>query len=489
MSRVLFIHPSKWGRGITAIWIASHAAALKKKGHEVRLFDATFYSSWTENENRFNTENMQYRPTEYDRCITWKHSDILRDLQAQVDVFKPDIIFWGAFSSHVHGEGEYAAIQRGHELVRPLETGALKVGAGLQATADPRLVLKLFPGLDAVIGGESEMVLQQVADQLDAGGFDPHPIRGLAYRDAPGGVTVNPPQEIISDLDDIAPYDYSLFDDMALWRPYNGEVLRAVDYELSRGCPYSCSYCVETVIQHYYGFQRRLKRGLIAGAKGYLRHKSADMIFAEMAGLARERGVSLFRCQDTNFLSIHRDTLTDLADLLDESALPVCLYIETRPEGINPASVGLLKKLRVDGVGMGIELAAQGVRESSLNRYADQEHIIAAFARLRENGIRRTAYNVIGFPGQDEGSIRDTIELNRLLDPDNITVAFYTPFLGTELQKRAVDAGDFNAYEFDLDAQLRTMTRHSGLDRDVLNYYKENFVRLCHSSSEKIGLT
>jgi anaerobic magnesium-protoporphyrin IX monomethyl ester cyclase len=483
MSRVLFIHPSKWGRGITAIWIASHAGVLKRGGHQVQLFDATFYASWSENENRFNTDNMQYRPTEYDRRVSWKRSDIHRDLQARVDAFRPDIIFWGAFSSHVHGEGEYAGIQHGHELVRPLKTGALVIGAGLQATADPRRVLTLFPRLDAVIGGESEKALLQVADQLDAGGFDPRPVRGLAYGDRNGKVTVNPPQEIIAGLDDIAPYDYSLFDDMSLWRPYNGEVLKAVDYELSRGCPYSCSYCVETVIQRYYGFQRRLKRGLIAGAGRYLRHKSAAIAFAEMSGLVRERGISLFRCQDTNFLSIHRGTLNALADRFDASGLPVRLYIETRPEGITPASVRLLTRLKVDGVGMGVELAAQGVRESSLNRYADQEHIVAAFALLRENGIRRTAYNVIGFPGQDEESIRQTIDLNRLLDPDNITVAFYTPFLGTELQKRAVAEGDFADYEFDLDAQLRTVTRHPGLDRDLLRYYKENFVRLCRSSA------
>jgi radical SAM superfamily enzyme YgiQ (UPF0313 family) len=294
---------------------------------------------------------------------------------------------------------------------------------------------------------------------------------------------VNRPQEIIADLDEIAPYDYSLFDDMALWRPYNGRVVRAVDYELSRGCPYSCSYCVETVIQKYYGFHARLKRGVLADAKRYLRQKSGRMAFDEIAGLARERGVILFRCQDTNFLTIDRKTLEDLAVLIDGADLPVQLYIETRPEGINADSVRLLKRLRVDGIGMGIELAAQGVRESRLNRFSDQEQIIAAFALLKKNGIKRTAYNVIGFPGQDEKSIRETIDLNRELDPDNITVAFYTPFLGTALQERAVDEGQYADYEFDLDAQLRTVTRQSSLGQDALRYYKENFVRLCRAKA------
>ena len=479
MSRVLLIHPNKWGRGITAIWIASHASVLKRQGHEVLLFDATFYPSWTANENRFNTENMQYRPTDYEKVISWKNTDIHQDLQDMADDFDPDIIFWGGISSHIHGEGEYSSIQYGHELVRPLKTHALRLAAGLQATADPLLLLRLFPGIDAVIGGESELVLAGIAGQVGAGKYEPASVPGLAYRVNPEEANVNPPQEIIADLDEIAPYDYSLFDDISLWRPYNGLVVRAVDYELSRGCPYSCSYCVETVIQRYYGFQKRLKRGVIAGAKGYLRHKSGRMAFAEIAGLARERGVTLFRCQDTNFLTIDRRTLEELADLMDDAGLQVQLYIETRPEGINADSVGLLKRLRVDGIGMGIELSAQRIRESRLNRFSDQEQIIAAFSLLKENGIKRTAYNVIGFPGQDEKSIRETIELNRRLDPDNITVAFYTPFLGTALQERAVEEGQFADYEFDLDAQLRTATRHSGLDQELLRYYKENFVRLC----------
>lgn len=484
MSRVLFIHPNKWGRGITAIWVASHSSVLKQHGHEVRLFDATFYPSWTANENRFNTENMQYRPTEYEKVISWKKTDIHQDLQDRVDEFNPDIIFWGGLSSHIHGEGEYSSVQYGHQLVYQLKTRALRLAAGLQATADPSLVLRLFPGIDAVIGGESEMVLAGIADQIGAGKYEPASVPGLAYRDDhQGKVVVNPRQWILSDLDEISPYDYSLFDDMSLWRPYNGRVVRAVDFELSRGCPYSCSYCVETVIQKYYGFQERLKRGVIAEAKGYLRNKSGRMAFAEIAGLARERGVTLFRCQDTNFLTIERRTLEDLATLMESADLPVQLYIETRPEGINPDTVRLLKRLRVDGIGMGIEMASQGERESRLNRFSNQQRILEAFTLLRENGIRRTAYNVIGFPGQDEASIRETIEMNRRLEPDNITVAFYTPFIGTELHSLAVAERQFQDYEFDLDAQLRTATRHSGLDREILRYYKENFVRLCRDSA------
>ena len=45
-----------------------------------------------------------------------------------------------------------------------------------------------------------------------------------------------------------------------------------------------------------------------------------------------------------------------------KSNLEIKLYIETRPEGINEKSIDLLKKLKVDGVGMGVELADEKFR-------------------------------------------------------------------------------------------------------------------------------
>jgi anaerobic magnesium-protoporphyrin IX monomethyl ester cyclase len=77
MSKVLLINPSKWGRGITPIWIASHSAVLKSKGHKVKLFDCTFYENWTVNENKFNTENKQYKSSEYFDYITYNKKDVL----------------------------------------------------------------------------------------------------------------------------------------------------------------------------------------------------------------------------------------------------------------------------------------------------------------------------------------------------------------------------------------------------------------------------
>jgi radical SAM superfamily enzyme YgiQ (UPF0313 family) len=478
MARILLLNPSRWGRGITPIWIASHAAVLRGRGHEVALFDATFFRDFAHNENAYNTANRQYRPSAYDGMIVWNETPVADALQARLDSFRPDAVFFAAISSHIHGEGEYAAIQHGHELMGKMRTPAVKIGGGLQPTAAPAETAARFAGIDMFVGGESEFVLAELVEAL-AAGRSPAGIAGVIWRDGER-IVVEPRQPIIGDLDAIGPYDYSLFDDQVFLRPYNGAVVRAVDYELSRGCPFTCGYCVETVIQRYYGFTEASARGALRQMKSYLRHKSAGRIFEELSSLHRDHGVTLIRAQDTNFLTIDRQTLADLADLFDRAgeALPIRLYIETRPEGINASTLPLLKRLKVDGVGMGIELATQEFRESHLNRFSDQTAIERAFAMLRETGIRRTAYNIIGLPDQTEASIIETIRFNQALAPDNVTVAFFSPYLGTEQQRQGAQKEYFLDYEFDLDSQLRSMSRHSVLSQPLLSFYKKNFVRL-----------
>ena len=71
---------------------------LKSNQHSVRFFDATFYSKWTFNETA-NTNNKQYRPTEYLNDIKFNDNDLIDDFVKLCTEFEPDIIFWSAISS------------------------------------------------------------------------------------------------------------------------------------------------------------------------------------------------------------------------------------------------------------------------------------------------------------------------------------------------------------------------------------------------------
>jgi anaerobic magnesium-protoporphyrin IX monomethyl ester cyclase len=487
MAKVLFINPNKWGRGITHIWIASHSGILKRNNHKIELFDSTFYSNWSLNEVKFQTENKMYKKTNYDDFLRFNLNDVQEDLQNKINQFNPDFIFWSAISSHIHGEGEYVNIQNGYDLLKTLDTkNAILLTGGLQATSAADIILKKMPKINYLIRGESELVLLEILNNFDKGNNSEYlkNIEGICFIENKIFFQNNK-QKIINNLDVLSPYDYDIFDSQVLNRPYNGRVVKGIDYEMSRGCIYSCNYCVETIIQKYYGFDDMSpKTGAIKNFKSYLRHKSSKIIFDELTYLNKVKNIELIRCQDTNFLTNDRNVLSELSELIDKSDLDIKIYIETRPEGINENSIELLKKLKVDGVGMGVELSDSNFRENELNRFADQEKTINAFKLLKENNIKRTAYNIIGLPNQDEKSILQTIEFNKILNPDNITVAYYSPYFGTKSQKKGNELGLFEDYETDVDSALRSKSKADYvLPISLLDYYKNKFVSLVRNDA------
>lgn len=479
MAKILLINPNKWGRGITHIWIAAHTGLLKRNGHEVNLFDATFYNNWRHKEVDFEKEFLK---TNYDELVVFKNEDIYKDLERKIIQFDPDIIFWSAISSHIHSEGEYVNIQNGYDLLKNVEIPkkTLLITGGLQATSAPNFIFEKMDKIQFLIRGESELTLNEIAAYVDKR-KDFTSIDGLVYKKN-NSIVINKPQKILQSLNILSPYDYSIFDKQVFLKKYNGKVYRGVDYELSRGCIYSCAYCVETIIQKYYGFEEKSeKTGAIKNFKSYLRHKSAAVIFQEIKNLHNNYKIEIFRCQDTNFLTIDRDTLVELAEMIDDSKFNIKLYIETRPEGINSKSIELIKKLKVDGIGMGIEASSEKFRQDNLKRFADQNKIINAFKMLKESGVKRTAYNIIGMPSQDEESIQETIKFNKLLMPDNISVHYYSPYYGTESHRNGVNEKLFNEYEYDADAYLRSKTKNKNLTQNKLRYYKDNFIKLVRS--------
>ena len=473
--KVLFLYPNKWGRGITPIWIASHNGVLKRCKVKTDLFDCTFYSKWSDMEITLNTTNDQFKKSDYLKKISFSDKDVFKELQNKIDSFSPDIIFFSAISSHIHGEGEYININYGNQLLDKVKTDALIIAGGIQATASPSEILNLMPNIDILIRGESEIVLKNICRSINKKESYKNEL-GIAYRDN-DHIRINKPQEIFNDLDCISPYDYTIFSKQSLLRPYNGKVVKAIDYEMSRGCIYTCSYCVETIIQKYYGFEESNKNGALKNFKKYGRNKSAKVVFDEINFLNKNLGIEIFRCQDTNFLTIDNKMLKELSILISQSKLNIKLYIETRAEGINDKSIKLLNDLKVDGVGMGLELSDGAYRQDFLNRFIDEDKIVYAFKKLKENKINRTSYNIIGLPDQSEESILDTIKFNIKINPDVTVVAYYSIYKGTSLEKKAETNFDKNDI-LDMDAQIRGKNKNHNLDMNLLDFYKSNFSNL-----------
>ena len=123
------------------------------------------------------------------------------------------------------------------------------------------------PSIDALVFGESEVTLTELAERGDLGATS-----GLWFRGDDRNIVKNPPRQRIEDLDGMP---FPAWDLMPIANFRSGNMPQPFATMLtSRGCPHNCSYCPYPVSQ---GLQWR--------------HRSALNVVAEMKWLETEFGV------------------------------------------------------------------------------------------------------------------------------------------------------------------------------------------------------
>ena len=157
---------------------------------------------------------------------------ILQDIYRR----KPDFI---GFSCYIWNISYIMEIVR--DVKKVLPEVEIWLG-GPEVSYDAKKVLTREPDVCGVMRGEGELTFTELVraylkrEELCAASLDLDHIPGITYRAESGEVVERGPQRLLS-LDEIPFY----YDDMA------GFENRIVYYESSRGCPFSCSYCLSSV--------------------------------------------------------------------------------------------------------------------------------------------------------------------------------------------------------------------------------------------------
>jgi radical SAM superfamily enzyme YgiQ (UPF0313 family) len=76
-----------------------------------------------------------------------------------------------------------------------------------------------------------------------------------------------------------------------------------------------------------------------------------------------------------------------------------------------------------------------------LQRNISTDQIVEAFTEAHRHGIRTGSFNMIGLPRETLATVRETITLNKRLQPDRIMCTVYMPFHGTALGEDCIAAG------------------------------------------------
>jgi radical SAM superfamily enzyme YgiQ (UPF0313 family) len=446
--RVLLVNCNTPMDNLIPAGVSLLSAVLKAEGCRVQCFDTTFYRPpgyVTGDEVRAMT--LQVKRTDFDELgIRPRPTAAAEDFRRLVHEFEPDLIGFSVI------ECTYAL---GLELARAVadyRPAVPRVWGNVHATfAAPRIIQARE--VDMVCVGEGEVAMRELVRAL-AAGRRPSKIPNLWIKTR-DGIERNGLASLVR-LDDLPDQDWEIWERERFYKPMGGRIWVTGTFEMNRGCPYSCMYCVN------YGLNR-----LYEAQGGYFREKSIPVLVREMLDKKRRYGLEFAYIVAESFLTTTRRRLEQFAELYPRVGLP--FWVEARPESITREKVRLLEACGCEGISVGVESGNHEFRKQFMNRNIPNDRIVRAMEILADSRLRVSANNVIGFPTETRELIFETIELNRRFPRvDGVMCAIYNPYHGTRLREIAEARGY--------------------IDPDALagDYRKETIMRMEHLSPEEL---
>jgi anaerobic magnesium-protoporphyrin IX monomethyl ester cyclase len=285
---------------------------------------------------------------------------------------------------------------------------------GPHASAAPLESMERAPDVDAMIVGEPEdavLAIAQLASLDDAPG-----IPGVLIRKA-GVVVPHTGRGVFTGFPDMP---YPAWDLLPLER-YRLPLVNQpyVLIETSRGCPYSCDFCV-VPLHHGHKFRER----------------APSVLVDEIARAKREHGIEYFYLWGDT-VTLNAKTFSQFCDELIARDLGVQWFANARAD--NLVDIEFVKRLRKSGcwmLSMGIESESDAVRKDMMKKL-ERQKIQLAFNNLRAAGIKSFAFFIYGYPGETPESMEQTTRYAVELDADFANFYPAVPYPGTELFNKA----------------------------------------------------
>ena len=457
---VLLVYPNDRMDGLISVGISVLSAHLKNAGHKVELYDTTFYDTGKATGDSFREQMGQVIPVDLSKYGVSREkinlNDLQKDFRRKVLEYKPGLIGFSVLE---------ITYDQGLELAKAIEDLNIPViFGGIYPTFAPRIVLK-EKCINMICEGEGEEMIVELANKIEKK-EDIKDILNLTVKengkifrsgleckleDLPTGdniygenIGLRRPQTNMSKTL-LAP-DYTIYDDKRFWKKMGGKAVRSVAMELSRGCPYTCTFCCVPMQQHQHKSAREkysdhvgIKKEARVANDPYHREKPIPKFIEEVKKAQEKYSLDFIYFTDESFLSMRNERFEEFINAYEKIKVP--FFIESRVETIKPGYAKALEKVGCTGVAMGVESGSIELRKTLLKRRMPDEIIVNAFKEFEKTSIRISANNIIGFPTESREDIMKTIELNRKINPDSVVVNAFRPYSGTELRKICIEKG------------------------------------------------
>ena len=338
-----------------------------------------------------------------------------------ISKLSPKVVGLTATTSTIKNALEYI------KLVKKILPDSLTVVGGPHTTFMPAETLKSSRQLDSVVIGEGEKTMVEIANNFIDKNNGLTDVKGIAFRDN-GNIKVNPPQELIKDLDSI-PYPAR---HLVPFESYGTTQEKSSDMITSRGCVFSCGYCSSS---------------LIMGKK--FRTRSPENVVDEIEHLTQKYKLEKIAFMDDTFM-LNKKRAKGIADEINNRGLDIGFVASSRVDMVDKNLLEKLKSAGLNTLYYGVESGSQRILDL-MKKGITLNQAETAVRSAKDTGIEVLTSFILGFPGETREEIDKTIDFSIKLNADYSQYSILTPFPGTPVyydlkKKKLIDTENWNKY-------------------------------------------
>lgn len=292
----------------------------------------------------------------------------------------------------------------------------------------------LQSGAQYIVIGEGEETLYELYLAIK-NKTEINTVSGIAYMDHEK-VIKTPARVKMKDLS-VLPLPNRKAIDMQLylktWKNNHGQSSMTVSTQ--RGCPYTCKWCSTAVYGQSY------------------RRRPAKLVAQELAMLKDAYNPDTIWFVDDVFTVSHKWLAEFHKEVIQQDAI-IPFECITRAERLNDQVLQQLKEAGCYRIWIGAESGSQKIVDA-MDRRVKVETVREAIQKTNKLGMETGTFIMVGYPGEDEKDIAETIHHLKVANPTHFTITVAYPIKGTSL---------YNEIENDITIQPDWNT---STDRDI----------------------
>ncbi|MDO5027956.1 MAG: DUF4080 domain-containing protein [Bacillota bacterium] len=342
-----------------------------------------------------------YLKKENVKTIDFNINQNLDDIYREILKEDPDLI---GFSTYIWN---IDFVQRLSSDLKKAKEDLLIVWGGPEVSFDNQELMEENPALDVIIRGEGEETMAELVKAIEEK-KDFQEVLGISFRHQ-GQILINPDRPLIKDLDSLpSPFEN-----------YQAPSGKMVYYEMSRGCPFKCAYCLSSIVPGLRRFSTpRIKKDLLA-----LIASGADTI----------------KLVDRTFNANEKFSMEIMDFILDHARKGMCFHMELMAHLISDEFLKFLEKMPKGLFQFEIGIQSSNLQTlEAIDRLADLDRLGHVVKTIKSYGnIHQHVDLIVGLPYEDYKSFKRSFNYAASLGADKLQIGFLKLLRGSKLRLEA----------------------------------------------------